>query len=474
MGSYHTLNHKPNLLTPTPFFKNRSPPPFSLHQNDIIHYLVSKTPTGDLYKLNNPSTNDHHYIKFFIYSPELGLDEQTSRLSQEDAILQEVASIPLPYFLKYYGPYEIEEKDGENKIIVFKFEAGLLSLKELLLMRGLLSEEQVVPIFSSLVQAFVCLQEKNIAHRNIKTENIVLIYEEGRILFKIMDFSEAVKLKAGEEEISVNKKSISHEIMPELKSQTFSKDYNPFLADVYCLGLVICELLGVSPVTYQDEGNNDKHSLKELLGRMLNQKPIERAGFKEIQEYISHINQTNKQDDLHLETDSVIKWREKQISSSLLKNLKGLLDVGKLHLQLNHSKYTEEYFSKAEEIYLQVSNNPDISKYFDLSLGSYYNKEGNLDKAEEYYTSFLDLPIPPTERVECLKELVILYKRIGKSEERQKCYEKLNDIAKELVNLESKAEVFNLLGGFYLNIESLFDKSKQYFLESINFIQIIV
>ena len=97
------------------------------------------------------------------------------------------------------------------------------------------------------MKSLAILQENCIVNRDIKPENIILVEDiknPGQFLYKISDFGVGYEMKMGEDFISTETlvgftKDFA---APELTT-LLEKKYNPYVADVYSLGVVILKMI---------------------------------------------------------------------------------------------------------------------------------------------------------------------------------------------------------------------------------------
>ena len=99
-------------------------------------------------------------------------------------------------FLNYFGIFK------ERSTYVMEMEIGLIDLQSLLKQRKkddcLYTQEEIFYILLHLLDQFIFLEEHNIAHRDVKSGNIVIIEREKQknlYKYKLADFGEAIKLK---------------------------------------------------------------------------------------------------------------------------------------------------------------------------------------------------------------------------------------------------------------------------------------
>ena len=113
------------------------------------------------------------------------------------------------------------------------------------------SEENMKNMKSSttLVEGFAFLEDNGIAHGDIKTQNLCLFQnEKEEYFYKIADFGISLKLPKGCKTIPDNEIKGFTRKAPEIptKISVYVSKINPFIADIYCLGWILLEMMGVT------------------------------------------------------------------------------------------------------------------------------------------------------------------------------------------------------------------------------------
>ena len=128
------------------------------------------------------------------------------------------------------------------------------------------SEKHALIIFKEIVLGIKHLHSKNIAHRDIKLENI-LISEENKV--KIIDFGLSCILNNKDDHVLGKKHKVGTRgyNAPEVL-QSEKESYNPFLSDLWSLGVVLFILVtGCFP--YNEISKNDVNFMK-LISKNFN------------------------------------------------------------------------------------------------------------------------------------------------------------------------------------------------------------
>ena len=407
MGFCHSQSVKTSSLPPSHFFfKTQILPPLFLDDKIEFSGSGTKTSLGGIFSVLKTTISEANVAYQFFYAEDVACDEITAQIARENSLLQEINSLPESNFFRYHGPFLLkDEKETlmqEMRIVVFKFETGSISLKDLLLMRGPLSEKEAISVALSLAHSLVVLHEKRITHRNVKLENIMITWQNDKIAYKFLNFSEALQLNFEENEIPFHKQALLHESLPELNTNPSPKTYDPILGDVYCFGLMMKELLGFS--------SNESHlseELKGILKKLQDPIPKNRFSFEEIENILSNLPGAS----LDLDAEAIFEWKQKQMSTPI-NALRTAIDNGMLFCSLHKPKIAEHYMIKAEKIYKEneelLLENNELQRDFMLFSGVYYDEIHYQDMAENFYNQALSFSKSPHNTIEVLKKLANL------------------------------------------------------------------
>lgn len=130
--------------------------------------------------------------------------------------------------------YDVGEYEGMH-YIVMEYVRGR-TLKQLIMQRGALNFKEALDIMKQLVSAVVAAHQKNIIHRDIKPQN-VLIKDDGTI--KITDFGIAVASDSVQLTLNNAVMGSAHYLAPETAQGKEPTEQ----VDIYSLGIVFYELL---------------------------------------------------------------------------------------------------------------------------------------------------------------------------------------------------------------------------------------
>ena len=124
--------------------------------------------------------------------------------------------------------------------IILEYLPGSIDLFDYIDQQGFLSESRARVIFSQLLQATSYLHHTaNVAHLDIKPENIILKPETG--LTKLIDFGAATQLTGEKSTISTTKFCGTRQYAaPEI---LFTKQFDPILADMWACGVTLYKMV---------------------------------------------------------------------------------------------------------------------------------------------------------------------------------------------------------------------------------------
>ena len=170
--------------------------------------------------------------------------------------------------------------------------------------RRKLNEKLAKFLFIQIINGIKYLHSKNIVHRDIKLENILIDVNNN---IKICDFGIS-KILSKKEEKCYDQCGTLMYMAPEILLSNKEKGYNPFLIDIYSAGIALYIMLsGSLPFNITDdysslsENNtnnldlqykiinnkpkdieNISHEAKDLLNKLLNKNPLKRISCDEI------------------------------------------------------------------------------------------------------------------------------------------------------------------------------------------------
>ncbi|MEI7667826.1 MAG: Stk1 family PASTA domain-containing Ser/Thr kinase [Erysipelotrichaceae bacterium] len=139
--------------------------------------------------------------------------------------------------------YDVGEEDSQH-YIVMEYVRGR-TLKELIMQRGAMDKKEAVAIMEQLLLAVIEAHKKNIIHRDIKPQNI-MIKDDGTV--KMADFGIAIVQDALQLTQTDTVLGSVHYLAPEISRGEPAS----FQSDIYSLGITFYELL-TGQVPHQGE-----------------------------------------------------------------------------------------------------------------------------------------------------------------------------------------------------------------------------
>ena len=135
------------------------------------------------------------------------------------------------------------------------------------------TEDELISIIKQLINALSYLQDKNIAHRDIKPQN-VLIFEDK--IYKLADFGEAKEVKLLAQKHRGTFRGTELYMSPALFNSIDHEqkvEHNPYKSDVYSLGY--CTLLAATlsfNILYEIRKSTDKKMIHAVINKYLSDK----------------------------------------------------------------------------------------------------------------------------------------------------------------------------------------------------------
>ena len=225
--------------------------------------VLGKGGFGVVQKAYDKIADEFIAIKKFKKIPEDDVEKKKflEEIMVEDALLQNVEKIRVnteschQYFLKYDGVFrEANDQMG----LILKMESGCATLDNILQAGKVFSCAELLYAFQKIVEGIAKLEENGIANRDVKPQNIILVEDpniEGRFFFKISDFgigcqlAKNVQLVTSDSIKGITKEYAAPEVMKFDEGEGNSEpeaEYNPFLADVYSLGVLALKMINRS------------------------------------------------------------------------------------------------------------------------------------------------------------------------------------------------------------------------------------
>lgn len=186
--------------------------------------VLGKGNFAKVYKVKSKETGKFFAAKIFEKSEVKKSDKLRNALLSELKIMR---MIDHPYCLKMHHVYE-----GDQHIyMVFDIMYGR-ELFDRVLAQKYYSEENSARVLKKLLEVLKYLEKKEILHRDIKLENILLEYEEDDCSIKLADFGLSVTLKDFDPTIRCGTPGY---VAPEI---LLDKEYD-FKADIFSVGVAL-------------------------------------------------------------------------------------------------------------------------------------------------------------------------------------------------------------------------------------------
>ena len=258
MSSNNPFFHLKNKFRKTKKSKNNDKDDENINKNIGPYIITNKIREGiysKIYLGRSKYTNDDVAIK--IISKEALLEN----LEDLSLLLSHIESLKILKHKNIISLYEIYESPKFFYLIMEYFPKK--NLLEKIILKKRLSENEALIIFVQILDALIYMHKMNIVHRNIRTDHILFDKNNRPKLtgFNYSTFYEKNK------KITGSFGSLCY-TCPEILNE---EEYNPELADVWSLGVVLYVMLcGFLPFS---EENDEKN--KELITRGIVEYPKE-------------------------------------------------------------------------------------------------------------------------------------------------------------------------------------------------------
>ncbi|KAL4461987.1 hypothetical protein ABPG74_000832 [Tetrahymena malaccensis] len=242
------------------------------------------------------------------------------------------------------------------------------------------NEVEVVEFMKSMIDVHYHLQKNNIAHRDIKPQNILIVEDDDQnIIYKVCDVGSGVGLESSSQYTRTRTVAGTEVYMsPEVYTGIYSTvtQYNPFKSDVFSLGLVFLEFLTFKLVDkdkkvrldkdkYMVEVKDLRHEAKKrykyifglnkILKQMLVYNQNDRVTFQDLYQQVFEENRltilSSRQQQIERLSSSI--WEEVMNKDNIMELLEESVknNVSSFRIELNsvQPKQLIEQFTKLKE-----------------------------------------------------------------------------------------------------------------------------
>ena len=412
----------------------------SFPQDDFFFLeLLGKGGNAQVFKAYHKRNHRFVALKQIPFKDSAALGENNQkRINMETSIVTTILEsknllIPI-YFLKYYGVYQ------DSQEIYIEMEPGLVTINDLLEAGRSFSQNETISILYDLSKSLNFLENNGIANRDVKPGNVMLIPTSVPHVYdyKIYDFGIGCILDPNEKMTHRNSLlGFTPEYTPpELGKilgnyDTTTEYYNPFIADVYSLGLMALKMIGLPYAEFrknEEEIVDEYENLGEILKEMFQRDPERRIGFQGLENLLEKV--LKKKSILPPKIEK--SYIEKAVRQRISKEGKG--DYRQTNIE-----------------YLEI-----FEKY--CILGRMQEAGYVIEKAIYDVLTPYSLLKQTHEEVRCLSGMALVYERKGDLVWAERAFREALKIAKKLQWEKEAIEVETIgkVGAFYLRIGDYF------------------
>ena len=204
-------------------------------------------------------------------------DNASSTFQKETQIFKMIEELNLSTNIKFYeSGFDDLTLDGYTKkkmYIIIEYGSKGSLFDSLINTKSGFTEDVCQYILLNLINCVDALHKKGICHRDLKTENIVLVGDNYDI--KLIDFGFAAKYVDKENKPKLLKKSVGtkYYAAPEILE---NKRYNGPKADIFSLGAILFVLMTKNFGFVEARVNNLSANVKNLLYKLIKTKQYDR------------------------------------------------------------------------------------------------------------------------------------------------------------------------------------------------------
>jgi serine/threonine protein kinase len=165
------------------------------------------------------------------------LEEKT----QVERIIREtdnMSAIDHPNLMKVYGCDTHHDVDTTLIYLIIEYLRGM-TLTEFLEKSGQIKEDMVIDFMLQICYAVKALHEKELIHRDLKPDNIMVVQEDGKYTLKVMDFGVIRKLA----ETSITESGEFLGTLRYASPEWILGDETSLTTDLYSVGAILYKLL---------------------------------------------------------------------------------------------------------------------------------------------------------------------------------------------------------------------------------------
>ena len=387
-------------------------------ENYVIMDLIGKGRLADVYRCYNK-----HDQKIMVFKtiPR----EEKPKFYLNEAVILKKLSEHKEYFPKYYGCFEQNINPDENGEFWLGIEYGQATLYDILRFRKRYTDNEIIYILSKIVDGLQIAKNLGISHGNINLTDIMIFIENNEKKYKLIDFNSGhriIKEKIVEKQLKTKEKQAelypsrfkevnllyaSPELLENFSEFNSSSNLiNIFKIDVYAIGILALQLMGLNSLEIEETKEKHCHNLEkylkefpstiEIIEKTLIKDPAQRPFYEELIKILDSKKKTAPNDDCYIDQYNNEKIAnlhdldlEKQIDVSLNINAfqlaKTLAQTGlnsaqiedendirriafwlamcaKVESFVNENKKSINYYDQAISILIQ-SNNPTFKEY---------------------------------------------------------------------------------------------------------------
>ena len=261
-------------------------------KNPMTRHLKNKKPIEEILKEYNVTPHDVKRAKklkvlgkgsfgsvFLAYNENIGFmaikeitmndQEDFRRLLYEVEILKTIERTHNPNFLKFHGLFKKNEME-----YVIEMDSGEIDMLSMLKLRKNANkpytEKEIIHIFLFLTKQYDFLEQQRIAHSDVKPQNMIAAktsQNQSEFIYCIADFGTSFLLEKQENVLpstdlfGFSPKYSAPEIKLIEQEEYKSETYDPYLADVYSLGVSILEFMGLKKKDFLESHHDTKKAL---------------------------------------------------------------------------------------------------------------------------------------------------------------------------------------------------------------------